>query len=445
MSMPQKIQKGFNYEEAVLMAKFCQRVYQIFQQDDGNIDDEEIKDIYNAMYRNEEWKIVHTFRNDDKNVRGFIVKKSGANQYTVVLRGSVLTNLGSLELTDFVHDLNAQLVEFEGASDKRIKITEGNWIAFNSIKDELLMFFKILATKKIEDKDLKKFEGETYDEKYAFGSAIASAVGILFGADFEQKIRQLLSQALESGHFDDLELKLEEIVKSHSTELTDDIHNTTMDIYVTGHSLGGAMSVLCAPTLKRYLKKIENFDFKLKVYTVGAPKAGNKNFIDFYNNYIGKDFHYRIENALDPVVHLPPAPPFPLSIFAANGLRIGDMYLSECGGVGTPHTLFGLGNANASLDFGGALQIPGGIPFPHSFDGYVDMLEEDKQRSEDLWRPIEGFLGNFFKDMFEEREAQMSDRIEQKIQSLTKAIEDLQGEIQGIKHKGDRQNDKISV
>lgn len=440
MNIPQRIQKGFNYEEAVLMAKFCQRVYYIFQQDDGSIDDEEIKDIYNAMYRNEDWKIVYTFRNDDKNIRGFIVKRSGENQYAIVLRGSVLTNLGSLELTDFIHDLNAKLIGFEGASDKRTKIIEGNWIAFNSIKNELLMFFKILAIKKIEDKDLKKFEGKTYDEKYALGSALASAAGILFGADLEQKIREVLSQALEHGNFDDLELKLQQVIKSNSIELTDDIHKTPMDIYITGHSLGGAMSVLCAPILKRYLNKIENFDFKLKVYTVGAPKGGNKHFINFYDNYIGKDFHYRIENVLDPVVHLPLPPPFPLNIFAANGFRIGDIYFSECGGVGRPHTLFGLGNANASLDFGGALQIPGGIPFPHSFDGYVEMLEEDKQRSEDLWRPIEGFLGSFLKDMLFDLETEIGDYIKEQIQPLRKAIEDLQLEVKELKNSNREKN-----
>ena len=182
MSISQKIQKGFNYEEAILMAKFSARVYHIFQQDDGSIDDEEIKDIYNAMYRNEEWKVVFTFRDDEKNVRGFVLKKSGASQYAIVLRGTVLTNLGSVELTDFLHDVDSKLIEFPGVSDKRVKITAGNWIAFNSIKEELLMFFKILATKKIEAKDFKKFEGASYDKKYAFGSAIASAGPSRFGA-----------------------------------------------------------------------------------------------------------------------------------------------------------------------------------------------------------------------------------------------------------------------
>jgi hypothetical protein len=273
---------------------------------------------------------------------------------------------------------------------------------------------------------------------------MASAAGILFGADLEQKIRKVLTVALEHGDFDDLELKLEGVIKARATELRSDIQKTPMDIYITGHSLGGAMSVLCAPILKRLLSTVNNCDFKLKVYTVGTPKAGNQHFIDFYNNYIGKNFHYRVENVLDPVVHLPLPPPFPFSIFAANGLRIGDLYFSECGGVGTPHRLFGLGNANASLDFGGALQIPGGIPFPHSFDGYVDLLEEDKQRWENLWQPIEGFLGNFFQDiMLQEQGGEMEVLLLEQMQFLRKAIEDLQLEVKELKGKTYENNSKI--
>jgi len=40
------IKKGFKFEEAILMANFAKQVYEIFQYDDSNVEDSELKDIY---------------------------------------------------------------------------------------------------------------------------------------------------------------------------------------------------------------------------------------------------------------------------------------------------------------------------------------------------------------------------------------------------------------
>ena len=53
------------------------------------------------------------------------------------------------------------------------------------------------------------------------------------------------------------------------------------NIYITGHSLGGALATLCAVDIQF------NFpDIKLQVYTSGAPKVGNKAFVRSYNKRV---------------------------------------------------------------------------------------------------------------------------------------------------------------
>lgn len=70
----------------------------------------------------------------------------------------------------------------------------------------------------------------------------------------------------------------------------------TPRVYLTGHSLGGAVATLCAYALKKTLR-IEPI-----VYTFGQPIVGNKGFKDEYNREIPKTF--RVVNESDMVVNL---------------------------------------------------------------------------------------------------------------------------------------------
>ena len=67
-------------------------------------------------------------------------------------------------------------------------------------------------------------------------------------------------------------------------------------VYLTGHSLGGAIATLCAYAMKKTLR-IEPI-----VYTFGAPIVGNKGFKDEYNREIRRTF--RVVNESDMVVSL---------------------------------------------------------------------------------------------------------------------------------------------
>lgn len=65
---------------------------------------------------------------------------------------------------------------------------------------------------------------------------------------------------------------------------------------VTGHSLGGAMAALCAIEL-------DARKWPLRVFTFGAPRIGNSDFVKFLNQNL-RDYT-RVENWGDPVPWVP--------------------------------------------------------------------------------------------------------------------------------------------
>lgn len=70
-------------------------------------------------------------------------------------------------------------------------------------------------------------------------------------------------------------------------------------VYVTGHSLGGAVAMLAA-----YELQYENNVTVDGVYTFGQPRVGNKAFHDFYNGGSPR-VTWRLTHWHDPVPHLP--------------------------------------------------------------------------------------------------------------------------------------------
>ena len=85
------------------------------------------------------------------------------------------------------------------------------------------------------------------------------------------------------------------------TSLIDEIHSQDKKIWVTGHSLGGALSSLYAGML------IENNYKVYGIYTYASPRPGDGAFVEKLNARISGP-HYRVVNYGDIVPHVPPEP-----------------------------------------------------------------------------------------------------------------------------------------
>lgn len=71
---------------------------------------------------------------------------------------------------------------------------------------------------------------------------------------------------------------------------------STESVYVTGHSLGGALACLCAYSLRRALLLIEYLQPEVTVYTFGQPGIGNRAFQRIYNRAVPLTFRVVNEN-----------------------------------------------------------------------------------------------------------------------------------------------------
>lgn len=77
-------------------------------------------------------------------------------------------------------------------------------------------------------------------------------------------------------------------------------------MWLTGHSLGGALASLTA--VKLVLQNVTTSD-KLKLITFGQPRVGEKNFSDFHDRLI--PYGFRVTHRLDLVPHIPPCHKIP--------------------------------------------------------------------------------------------------------------------------------------
>lgn len=81
------------------------------------------------------------------------------------------------------------------------------------------------------------------------------------------------------------------------------LRDNNQKVWITGHSLGGALSVLLAATLLE--PKGMAYIPLAGVYTFGSPRVGNKKFASVFNRRMPV-VNYRVVNLRDVVPHLPP-------------------------------------------------------------------------------------------------------------------------------------------
>ena len=87
----------------------------------------------------------------------------------------------------------------------------------------------------------------------------------------------------------------------HIRSLVDRFQTQDQPIWITGHSLGGALAVATAA----YLQLDQNINVQGGVYTFGQPRVGNRAFASAFNNvFMNRAFHYVNNNDLVP--HVPP-------------------------------------------------------------------------------------------------------------------------------------------
>ena len=72
-----------------------------------------------------------------------------------------------------------------------------------------------------------------------------------------------------------------------------------MNIFVTGHSLGGALALFAALDIKK------TFAREVTLYTYGQPRVGNKVFSDYVFSFLDESY-VRLVNSNDPVPKVPP-------------------------------------------------------------------------------------------------------------------------------------------
>lgn len=63
-------------------------------------------------------------------------------------------------------------------------------------------------------------------------------------------------------------------------------HEADVDVFITGHSLGGGLAMLCALDVANKMR-----DINIKCYTYGAPRVGNHVFAWIYAGLVPDTWH----------------------------------------------------------------------------------------------------------------------------------------------------------
>jgi hypothetical protein len=129
-----------------------------------------------------------------------------------------------------------------------------------------------------------------------------ASVNLAAGLKVHKGIMSSLEESLKEAG-----TKLKEWFRSYSQSLKkNDENKPTLKIYLTGHSLGGALAMLMAVYVKQniepYMKDYANIE--IIVYTFGAPPIFHKESANEVEAMLGKNNIIRVWNIGDPVANL---------------------------------------------------------------------------------------------------------------------------------------------
>ena len=120
-------------------------------------------------------------------------------------------------------------------------------------------------------------------------------------SSFDGKVRKILEK------IDKFKIKKQSIDQAINDFFSNpDLELDNADVYITGHSLGGALATIAALDIARK-NKLNN---PINLYTFASPRVGDNTFADKFNEFVSKDKikAFRFANSEDIV----PKVPFPV-------------------------------------------------------------------------------------------------------------------------------------
>ena len=223
--------------------------------------------------------------------------KSGADCYVFVTDDKksqkirlIIAFRGTESRLDVMNDLAIHRIPFRKSLNlARKKLFKNN--------DELFQKDNLKKLKKDFELEEEKIKQEIEDNR----------VEKVHQGFFNQYETMMLEKESGDRFVDVLDIKLK--VKKLRKKLKNENRNFTesFEILVTGHSLGGALAVLCARHIQMHQKDFglpKNFDMKtqLQCITFGAPMVGNRKMRDNFTTSIPKIYQFCNEN--DPIPNL---------------------------------------------------------------------------------------------------------------------------------------------
>lgn len=393
MSFPITISSGFDLDEAIWTTELSGRAYEIFTYDV----DQDLPEIYNALY-DDDWQFVHAVVDFNTDGRCFIVKHKHVNQYAVVFRGTILTEQAGIDLTTYAFDARTNMVPLtpipgESAPPaNNVYVHQGWQASFEALRPQIDLFFDVVAASSLEQ---ALFNGLSRADLSVDASLKTIAAGVQARFDLPDTVADnMLTMATQLAQEEpaksEADLKAHIAAEIQSWHLGDIAPLVTrrLEVYVTGHSLGATLATFCVLHLQRYFQMQKEFPpFTVKMYNIGSPRVGNAGFVQYYNQRL-RGFSYRIQNLLDVNIYTPPNI-YPwyiqlaLAVPSVDYIRDGNTYYGNYEHVNEVFSIASLGDQNATLDFGGPIQLTFPIPFPHGPDGYKEALL-DLQRLQDI-------------------------------------------------------------
>jgi hypothetical protein len=354
MSLSEYLTRDFDVDEAIWMADLCHRASQVFASGRSNP-----STLYTTLFA-DEWRFAHAIQGNSAATQVLIVRRANRNQWAVVFH------------------LREQAERPANATGGSPQWDAGQEIPITNLEDTSFQ------------------DEETATAEPSIREAVRSAAypplpGELTPPPFGARVSGEWLQSFDACK-DEIESFFDSLVSS--ADQTHAFQSQELELFLTGHGAGGCLAALCALYLKRRWESRIDFPFfNLKMYSFGAPRLGNRIFVDYYTQQL-KGFSYCVQNLLDGATYEPAVTaPFPynlqLLLPGVDYVRNGDNYHMAYAQIGELIPLVGVGNAKQIFHFKGPFQSLMVAPFAHGPEGYKQMLVEARQQRETYWKPVQ--------------------------------------------------------